>query len=154
MFRGERVQCLANRIDCVRDRLGAFLIRRHVLRAAMVGLQAPEVQVRCIRDAACKQCRISARRHAAALHADFDLDKPAERDAEIPRHAGCGVDLLRSIEAQRDRRFLCKRSQPPQLASAHHLIADQHVLHTAANQHFRFADLLHALPHRAARDLP
>ena len=119
----------------------------------MVGLQAQKFQVRCIRDAACEQCGISARWHAAALHADFDFDKPAERDAEIPRRAGCRVDLVRSIEAQRDGRLLCKRGQPPQLAFADYLIAHQHVLHTAANEHFRFADFLHALADRAACDL-
>jgi hypothetical protein len=88
------------------------------------------------------------------FHADFDLDQPAERDAEIPRHARCRVDLVRSIEAQRDGRLLRKRGQPPQLAFADHLIAHEHVLHTAANQHFGFADLLHALADGAASDLP
>src|SRR5262249_9963551 len=50
--------------------------------------------------------------------------------------------------------LFCERGQPPQLAFADHLIAHQHVLHTAANEHFRFADLLHALADRAERDLP
>jgi len=90
-----------------------LVVGRHVLRAAMVGLQSTEFQVWCIRDAACERCRISARRHAAALHADFDFDKPSKHNAEIPRHAGCRVDLVRSIKAQRDGRLLCQRGQPP-----------------------------------------
>src|SRR5262249_51604480 len=64
VFRGQRLQCLAHRIDGERDRLRAFMVGRHVLRAAMVGLQSAEFQVRCIRDAACERGRIPARRHA------------------------------------------------------------------------------------------
>src|SRR5262249_60276031 len=49
VFRGERVQCLANCIDGERDRLRALVVGRHVLRAAMVGLQSTEFQVWRIR---------------------------------------------------------------------------------------------------------
>src|SRR6516162_6227848 len=122
IFRGQRLQRLAHRIDGERDRLRAFLVRRHVLRAAVVGLQPRKFQVRCIGDAACERCRIAARRHAAALHADFDLDQPPKRNAEIARHARCRVDLLGSIEAQRDGRLVGQRGQPPQLAFANHLM--------------------------------
>ena len=70
------------------------------------------------------------------------------------RHAGCRVDLLGGIEAQRDRRILGERCQPLQLALANHLVAHQDVLHATAHERFGFADLLHALADRAVSDLP
>src|SRR5215510_14411288 len=37
VLRGQRLQCLAHRIDGGRDGLRAFVVSRHVLRAAMIG---------------------------------------------------------------------------------------------------------------------
>src|SRR5262249_8985903 len=92
--------------------------------------------------------------NATPLHPDLDLDQATQLDTELLRCAGGRVDLLRRVEAERDGGVLCQRSQPPQLAVADHLVADQHVLHTTAYQRLRLADLLHALADRAPRDLP
>ena len=59
-----------------------------------------------------------------------------------------------AVEAQRDRGILCQRREAAQLALADDLVAHQHVLHAAAHQRLGLADLLHALPDRALRDLP
>src|SRR6516225_3936200 len=56
--------------------------------------------------------------------------------------------------ASKHSAMVASLASPPQLALANHLIAHQHVLHAAANEHFRFADLLHALADRAETDLP
>ena len=125
-----------------------------MLRAAVIGLQPAEFQARRIRDAARERGRLLAGRDAAALHADVDLDQGAQLDAEILRHARGRVDLLGRVEAQRDRRILRERGKAAQLALTDNLIADQDVLHAAAHQRFRLADLLHALADRAVRDLP
>ena len=125
-----------------------------MLRAAVIGLQPAEFQARRIGDAARKRGRILARPDAAALHADVDLDQGAQFDAEILRHPRGRIDLLGRVEAERDRRILRERGKAAQLAITDNLIADQDVLHAAAHQRFRLADLLHALADRAVRDLP
>ena len=74
-------------------------------------------------------------------------------DAEVLRDARGRIDLLGGVEAQRDRRILCERGKAAQLAITDDLVAHQDVLHAAAHQRFRLADLLHALADRAVRDL-
>ena len=69
-------------------------MRGQVLRAAVIGLQPAKLQARRVGDAARESPRPLARRDAAALHADVDLDQPAELDAEVLRDARGGVDLL------------------------------------------------------------
>ena len=144
-------QRLAHRIDGGRDRLRALLVRRQMLRAAVIGLQPAKFQARRIGDAARERRRILARRDAAALHADVDLDQRAQLDAEILRDARGRIDLLGRVEAQRDRRILRERGKTAQLAITDNLIAHQDVLHAAAHQRFGLADLLHALADRAVR---
>ena len=136
------------------DRLRALLVGRQVLRAAVIGLQPAECEPRRIGDAARERRRVLARRDAAALHADVDLDQRAQLDAEVLRDARGRIDLLGGVEAQRDRRILRERGKAAQLAITDDLIAHQDVRHAAAHQRFRLADLLHALADRALRDLP
>ena len=81
-----------------------------MLGAAVIRLQALEAQMRRIRDPAGEVRGGRSGRDAAALHADLDLDERAELDAVVARHARGGVDLLGSVEAQRDRGVLGERA--------------------------------------------
>jgi len=91
----------------------------------MVGLQAAELQMRRTRDAPCQRRSGSTGGYATALHAHFDLTQPAKLNSWLARHAGCRIDLLGCIEAERDRCILGQRSQAAQLAFADHLIAHE-----------------------------
>src|SRR5262245_64038293 len=82
------------------DRLGALLVCRHVLRAAVIGLQPAEFEIRRVGDTAGEYGRILSRRNAAALHADLDLDEAAELDIEVLRHPGGRIELLGRGEAE------------------------------------------------------
>ena len=150
---GERRERFVDRVDGVGDRLRAFLIGRQVLGAAVIGLQAPELEMRRVGDAARERRRVAAGRDPAALHADFDLDQGAEFDAGLLGDARRGVNLLGRVETQRDLRLAREPGEPAQLALAHHLVAHQDVGDAAAHQGLGFADLLHALADRPGRDL-
>ena len=65
-----------------------------MLRAAVIGLQPAEFQLRRIGDAARERRGSFAGHDTAALHADFDLDQGAEFDTERLRHPRSGIDLL------------------------------------------------------------
>src|SRR6185436_11861253 len=153
-FSRERVLRLVHRIEREGDCLSTLLMSGEMLGAPMIRLQSPEFEVRCMRDAAREHCRIPAWCDAAALHPDLDFDHSAQFDTELAGYAGGRIDLLRRVKTQRDRGVLGERSKSPQLAFSNHLIAHQNILDAATDEHFGFAHFLHALPHRAARDLP
>jgi hypothetical protein len=126
---------------------------RHMLRGAVIGLQAAEAQARGVRDQPRQVARRLARRHAAAFHPHLDLHQRPERDAEVARHRAGGGDRLRRVEAERHRGVARERREAAQLVRADDLVADEHVPHAAVHQRLGLADLLAALPDRAERDL-
>ena len=117
------VERLADGIDRGCDRLGALLVCRHVLRAAVIGLQPAEFEIRRVGDTAGEYGRILSRRNAAALHADLDLDEAAELYIEVLCHPGGCIDLLGRVEAERDRGITRERGKSAQLTIADDLIA-------------------------------
>ena len=151
---GERRERLVDRVDRVGDRLGALLIGRQMLGAAVIGLQPAEFEVGRVGNPPRERRRVAAGRDPAALHADFELDQGAEFDAGLLGDARRGVDLLGRVETQRDLRLAREPGEAAQLALAHHLVAHQDVGDAAAHQRLGLAHFLHALADRAGRDLP
>ena len=120
----------------------------------MVSLEPVEAQPRRVRDASRQIGRGRTRRDPAPPHADLDLDETAELHAGPSRGARRRIHLPGIVEAERDPGRPGEGGQPVDLRLAHHLVRDQHVRDAASHQSFRLADLLHALPDGAGRDLP
>src|SRR5690349_8534984 len=135
------------------DRTLALLPRRQVLRGAVIRLQSAEAQSRGVGDALRELARRRARRDAAALHADVDLDHRLHLDAEVPGHPRRGVDLLGRVEAQTHSSVGRERREAAELRLANDLVAHQHVPHAGLHQRLGLAHLLAALPDRAGGDL-
>ena len=115
----------------------------------MIRLQPAEVEARNCVDSLGQANRGVARRHAAAVHADFDLDQDADLAAETFR---CGAEVRHVagvIDAHRHPGVPRQGRQARQLAPADHLVADQHVAHAALDHDLRLADLLAAHADRA-----
>ena len=85
-----------------RDRLGALLIRRQVLGAAVIGLQSAKLQVRCIGDTARERGGRHAGCNPAALHADIDLDQHVQGGAGRHRRGRQRVHLGGVVDADAD----------------------------------------------------
>ena len=124
--------------------LGACLAlceRHHVLQVALVGLKAVERKPVGLVDEPGQLRRRLARLHAAAVHADVDLNVAAERDAggdrrlrELPHVPGV-VDGDRDLAAPR------QLDQARDLERPDDLVGDQDVRDTAVGQRLCFTDL-------------
>ena len=136
-----------------RDARAPFVRRALMLRSPLVGLQAAEAQPAAAGDPLRERGHGRARRDAAAVHADVDLDQRGQAQACVlgrrfeRRDAGLGVD------ADRRRADAAERRKTRELAGAGDLVADENVADAAPGQDLRFRHLLHALADGAARHL-
>src|SRR5256885_9776017 len=81
-----------------------------------------------------------ARRHAAAAHADLELDIRVELGAA----RGERSDLVGVVDAYAQARAARERGKPLDLLRADHLVAHQHIGDAALHHRLRFAHLLAA----------
>ncbi len=124
-----------------------------MLRAAVIGLQAGEAQVRRRLDRAGKRERGFARRDAAAAHADLELDVGVDRGAGARGRRLDVTRIARIVDADADLRALGERGEALELARADDLVRDQHVRDAALHERLGLRHLLAAHPDRASRDL-
>ncbi len=96
---------------------------------------------------------LRSRRDPATASPDVDLDKHREAHAGVPGRHFDRFDAAPVVGADRDRADPRERREASELARAHDLVADQDVGHAAPGQDLGLGDLLHALPHGAARHL-
>ena len=122
------------------DRCMALFHGAHVLRAAVIGLQAGKAEIfRSVDGASELQCGRTGR-DAAAAHADFELDVDIElRPARLERR-----EVVRMIDADPDMRALREGGEARDLRRADHFVADQHIGDAALDQCFGLGDLLAA----------
>src|SRR5580765_6195062 len=99
--------------------------RSHVLRAAVVGLQAAEAQAGGSRNLTRQGERRLAGRDAAAAHADFELDI----DVEARAAGGNLVQVVEVVDANSQMRTSGKRAKARDLRRSDDLVADEEVLH-------------------------
>ncbi len=120
---------------------------------AVIGLQAAELEVPRPGDLPCQRHRFRPRRHAAAGHADIDLDQHRQSHARRRRSVRDGRDSA-ADRRHRRRPARCGPARPAGPAwRADDLVADHDVRHAAPGQHLRLRHLLHALADGAARHL-
>ena len=141
-------------LDRARDLLPALAGLAHVLRRAVVGLQAAEAQM-------ARACHTlgdahggRTRRHPAAPAADVDLDQHVDSDARLRRGRLDLGDVVDVVRADADLGLAGQRRQPLELGGAGDLVGDEHVANAAGDHHLGLRHLLAAHPDGAERHLP
>ena len=119
----------------------------------MIGLQSAEGEPGCRRDVRRQYRRGFAGRHAATCHADIDFNQGVEYDTDFTCGARGRVDLFGRVEAQADAGIAREGRETAQLVRADHLVAHQHIAHTATHQRFGLTYFLAALADGAGGDL-
>src|SRR5258706_13666120 len=126
------------------DRRVALLHAAHVLRAAVVGLQAREPMV--FGNLSRKSNYGFAGLDAATAHADLELDI----DVQVPLQLR---DVLGVIDADADLCATRKRGDALELVRADHLVGDEHIGDAALHHRLGLRNLLAAHADRAGGDL-
>ncbi len=125
-----------------------------MLGPPLIGLEAGKSEVGGTVDRLREDQRRRARRHAAAVGADIDLNQNIEADARSLGRLGKLGDIAQVIDTDADPGIPRQSGEAGELAMADDLIADQDVVDATFNQRFRLANLLTAGTNGAECDLP
>jgi len=136
------------------NRLGRHdLSMAQVLRGPVIRVDAAQREPGRADDGLRDRHRRRARRDAAAIRADIDLDQYGDADPCGARRSPDAGDGGNVVGQHGHGGLLRHRGEPRELRSADDLVCDEHVAHAGGDERFRLADLLAADADGAALEL-
>src|SRR5262249_28721018 len=108
---------------------------------AVVALEADEAEGRLLRHFAGQRQGRLARLHAAAAHADVDLDQHFQDDAGLAGQLAHLGDVTGVVDTDLDPRSLRQRTQPAELALTYDLVGDEDVADPRVSEYLGLDEL-------------
>ncbi len=136
-----------------RDRRAPLVRRAQVLRGPVIRVDTAKRNPRRARDHLRDRHGRRARRGAAAMRADVDLDEDVDRHTGGPRRRADVPDGSGIVGEHADLRPRRHRCEARELPLADDLVGDEHVANAGGDEGLGLADFLAADADRAALDL-